>query len=679
MYRDKSEWAALAQLAWAVTNRLKPDPLNPQSPVPGFTLGLPEEMSDAERMALSAPTMMLARACAAVGRPYRALTYFEAALAECDTLDMRMHIGFLALDAAIEINDLAAATKYAALGASLLTYEPMASLQGSETFVLDHMIGRTIQIASCQQENHESAAAIDRAISVLGESSTKNVATTLLCNVLQAYRAARTDGNDAALEDVFQEALKCKALWAARDIAWYWCYRFSLGRSVYENRYFLWHWRLCWLSLEIGSSDTVYCAGVVGQERSYWNQIPKEYRSEGVQCILRILDEAAPSPEVAFRGLIAELATVACTQFDVPDVSGELSAEIRLSKDISHLARPLDALYIRFLELLLHPDVPHIFSSLQNDIECISESLRLSMSVGTETTDRFTSLHALAEMLERGMPSQLAYKALQNGCERAHELGANSAAQLYVVLRHCIQYAPKGFGFTQVSEILQSAQVVELLEDKGLLPRVRIRLATCHLTAKAFDAKTRLYDALIMLATQERMQSPITQSARASAKAKYSESLRELEAVVEGFLTLEAEISQLNLASEHWSCCLECGGTRRLVGAALLLNGYEKSARDQWLKPAVGDFRRAVEAARLSERAERAVLMLKAAFSGQSVARAVADQGALVEFGEVINEIRATGSYDDAIAAQESLESRDILHIPAHSNDRCRRLVPDNE
>ena len=74
-----------------------------------------------------------------------------------------------------------------------------------------------------------------------------------------------------------------------------------------------------------------------------------------------------------------------------------------------------------------------------------------------------------------------------------------------------------------------------------------------------------------------------------------------------------------------------------------------------------------------------AVLALKAAFPGQSVARALDDKGALAEFTELINDVRSMGGYDKLITAQESLESNDILNLPDRPRDGRGFLKPDDE
>ncbi|MEX1026576.1 MAG: hypothetical protein WD049_01015 [Candidatus Paceibacterota bacterium] len=676
--RNTAEWPALGQIAWSLANKLKPDPIDPQPPVPGFTLGLGDTMIGAEKMVSSAPTMMLARACAAVGQPHRALSYFEAALAECDESDLRMQIGIMALDAAIEAKNLAAATKYSAMGSSWLVDAPPESPPDSKAFVFDYLIGRTIQIASMHQDEQQALSEINRAVSALDELPTDNAAIQLLATTLRAYGAARANGDDTALEDAFQLALEHRALWAARDIAWYWCFRFLLGRPAYENQYSLWHWRMCWLSLEIAPNDVKYLSDVLDQERSFWNRIPDESRSDTTFRVLGVLEIRDQPPNVITLSLISELATVACEFFNVTDVSRELAAELRLAKDASCLGKPLDTLYIRLLDLLLHPGAPHVLSTLRGDITSVLEGLG-SSTARPETVDQFRGLDALAQVLEVGTPSEQAFEALRRACGRASELSSNSGAQVYIWLRHFAQFSPDDFGFEEISKVLNSTNVAELLQDKDLLPYVKIRLATCHLTARAFGAQRRLGHALALIGTQENMQSPMAVSAVSSAEAARDSALDELATIVNEFQAIKEQAEDAGLKNELWSCCLELGGLRRLTGTALLVQGHDESAKENWLRPSIDDFRKAVDAAKPLDSSERVELALKAAFSGQSVARALEDQSTLSEFVEAIDQVRSMGSFDELIAAQETLESNDILNLSDHPRDGRGFLKPDDE
>jgi len=189
--RDTPEWVALAQVAWSLENRLKPDPLDPQPPVSGFTLALGEGIAGADTMESTAPTLMVARACAAVGQSRRALTLYGSLLADIDAPGLRVPLAIMALDAAIQAQDLARAAEYAAIGSDWLVQAPPGVPGGAEAFVFDYLIGRTVQLALVHQDQRRAITEIDRAVSALDGLPTDNPAIRVLCTTLLIRRANR--------------------------------------------------------------------------------------------------------------------------------------------------------------------------------------------------------------------------------------------------------------------------------------------------------------------------------------------------------------------------------------------------------------------------------------------------------------------------------------------------------
>jgi tetratricopeptide (TPR) repeat protein len=147
-FQESVEWAALAQVAWSLVNRIQPDPADPQPPAPGFTITLSRDVCGVEKMAPQAPTMMLGRLCAASGSPHRALAYFEGALAEAKTPILRLAIATFALDPALTTGQLVLSVRYALIVGLWQQSEFAANAQpGFDAFILDHHIGRVIQLA----------------------------------------------------------------------------------------------------------------------------------------------------------------------------------------------------------------------------------------------------------------------------------------------------------------------------------------------------------------------------------------------------------------------------------------------------------------------------------------------------------------------------------------------------
>jgi hypothetical protein len=675
-FRDGPEWVALAQVAWSLVNRIKPDPLDPQPPAPGFTLGLGESIAGSEKMLRSAPTMVLARACAAVGRPHRALFYFETSLSSSDAPDLQMQIGIMALDLAIEVKDLVAAARFALLGSRWLALAPHDAPQDRKAFVFDFLLSRTLQLASGEGVTQRNFLKIVTAVEALSPSADDRVIHLLMAG-LRAYENSIATGDDVLLEKAYGLAIQCDALWIARDIAWHWCFRFSIGRPAYENQIFFWHWRLCWLAIRIGGRDGPYLDATLGQERAFWNRIPENSRSDGTSRILRVLAAARTAKEVLSE-LESELAELACRSFNVTDVARELSVELQLVKDASPLARPLDAFYARLLDLLLHPGATRALPTLIGDIELVIKGLDASTH-RSEATETFRGLVFLARVLESGKPSAAAFDVLRRACARSRELGNASAAQLFVWLRHFVQFSTSDFGFEEIVVILMSDHVTELLTKEDLPSYLRIRLGTCQLGARSFVAQRQLSNALSIIGTQDRMQSPVSASAVTSAMLSRTSALRELTELIGEFQAIGEQASHAGLSSELWSCFFELGGMRHLVGASLLVQGNDESARDGWLRPSINDYRASLHAITPFDSPEHAELALKSACSARLIAKALADDEAILEFSRVIEEIRSLEGCDALIAQQESIESQDLLSRIGLPVDDHSYLNPGDE
>ena len=671
---NAAEWAALGQIAWSLTNRNNPDPNDPQPPVPGFTLGLGDTLVGAEHMVKSAPTMMLARACASLGRTHRAMCYFDSALAECEALDMRTHLGIMALDAAIEAEEVMAAAKYATIGSDLLSHPLPNAPQGSHPFVFDYLIGRAVRLASAHFTKDRPPEVIQRAQAAVSESGLDNQASRLFATVLNAFYRAKMLSDASSLEDVYRLACDNRALWVAREIAWFWCYVFGPGQKLYETDYFLWHWRLCAMSMEIAPQDLVFLGNVSEQEKDFWTRIPEDSRTDGIQRIVKAV-ESNDAPQPLLRRITSELAAVVCSMCNASDASLEMATQLSFTSDATLLTEAIDALYIRLLNLLLHPGAPHLQLTLQTDIGGIVTGIQKSRGLEPREVERCFGLEALSQFLASQEPTAKAFEALRTACSRAPELSTNSSAQVYIWMRHLVQYAPPDFRFDKVSDILRSQHVAELLLRDDLMPYLRVRLAVCHLTAKGFNAQQRLAHALTAIASQHQMRAPIATTAIIGAEKERDRALAELKVICAEFESLEMQARDAGLNTELWSCCNELGGLRRMAGTILLLQSGDEAATDAWLSPAVDDFRRAIEAAKLWETEERSELVIKSAFSGRSVAIRIQDQPAVDEFSAEIEGIRAEGGFDRLIAEQESIEANDLPARKDNSRQGGRGVV----
>ena len=99
-HRYSPYWAALAQIAWSLVNRISPESADPQPPVPGFTLNL-SETEESQKMHRSATPLMLGRVCTAVGRPHRAMHSFDAAIKLSSEDENQYSVAFIGIEAAL--------------------------------------------------------------------------------------------------------------------------------------------------------------------------------------------------------------------------------------------------------------------------------------------------------------------------------------------------------------------------------------------------------------------------------------------------------------------------------------------------------------------------------------------------------------------------------------------------
>lgn len=676
--KQRSEWPALGQIAWSLANRIKHDPQNPQPPAPGFTMSLGEIMPEAENMDRGAPTLMLARACDAVGRPHRALTYFESALTACSGDETKTHVAILALDAALSIQDLALSTKYATLGSHWLKIATSTTPQGLHAFVFDYLIGRVVRLVSKYHSADISSGEVNRAICLLSKCDTSNPANQVLGVTFRAYQKALQDDNDSDFDSAFQFALNHSATSIAREIAWFWCFRYSLDHPSYENQYLLWHWRLCCYSLEIGRSDPPYLESVAEQERLFWNRIPAESQSGRFRDVLDLVNSVENVSSATVHGLTEALAINACRTLNVTDVSNEIANQARTCADTRHLAKPLDTLYVRLMDLALHPGAPHVLRTLRGDIASVLDSIRAKVDL-SHSVRQFEDLDALTNVLETGEPSVSAFEALYRVCPKTAELSPNSAAQVYIWLRHFIQVSPDNIELKEISEILTGVAVSNLVNGDQLLPYIKLRLATSYLSSRAVIAHGNLSRALSMIALQRDLDVPVRASAAISAESLRDSALKEFDDIVSELTKLRQTAEAEGLKNELWSCLIELGGVRGLTGAALLLFAKDPSAIEKWLKPALNDYQRAVEVGSKLAPDVQAELALKAAFSGRIIAKAVNDQAAFNSFDQTISELRATGRYVAIIAAQEALELQSPLHAIESDHDRRDRNFESEE
>jgi len=669
-HRERAEWPALGQIAWSIATQISPDSINPQLPEPGFTLGLGETLEGAEKMVPAGPTLMLARACSEIGSPYRALSLFDQVISECTSDDLKTQVGSLALEAAVQVESLPLAARYSALASGWLEQAPADGPADLQSFIFNYQLGRTIRLASICQDESEAIAQISEAIAEINETGVTNDRTVLLTKTLQAYSNSLAESSESHLEEAFSLAIAANAIWIAREVAWFWCYRFAIGRPTYENQYIRWHWRLNWLTLQMSPEDDIYLRGCLAQEVDLFGRLHRETIGEPLVKIIDSLSSPFSSPTEGLLAIIEGLATISCKYSNVSETAIELSQSIRLSANVDCLVTGLDLFCTRLLDLVLHPGAPEGITRIKEDINVVLRELDNKTTQPLfEVGRKFRAVRALAISLETGTPTEDSFKSLVTLRDRVQLLSPNSAAQFYIWLRHFAELGRGDiFSFEESCQLLAAPHVDSLLADVRLLPYLRIRLATCQLCAKGVEAHRKLVRAIAIVETQKRLQSPIATSAVKAAEAAVQSAIQDLSSNVEQLDRVEEEAAKSDFKQEIWSCCMERGGTRKLTGTALLRGLSDPTAKERWLQPSLGDFRRAIEMAGDVTSVIAADLVLKPATTAFSVAKALENEAAIAEFGAAIEDIRATGLYDEQIEKQCQLESRDPLM--GHTKDR---------
>jgi len=302
-HQDLPEWVLLAQCAWPLADTGKRTKTAIDIPVPGFTLGLRDEIPGAEHILPVAPTLMLARACSACESPHRALAYFDRGLALIGNPDTRASTACLGLDPAINSDQLDRATKYAVLATTM----PPVPAPGSErmtfnSFLLDYIVARVIHLAIGVSESEAAVARLDAAWEAgRTQVTTENEAARILLGSLRALRDTLANGDPAPLEEAYQDAV-------ARDLAWWWCFQFHVGRARSTGEMLQWHWRLWWLTIEIGQHDGPFLEASLGQERLLWHRLRSASDHPVVGEVCGVLDAEGESARSKLSALVCRLA-----------------------------------------------------------------------------------------------------------------------------------------------------------------------------------------------------------------------------------------------------------------------------------------------------------------------------------------------------------------------------------
>ncbi|WP_442483390.1 hypothetical protein [Aeoliella sp. SH292] len=680
-HRNGPEWPALGQIAWAVVNKISPESGGPEPPVPGFSLGLRDLGGDAEGMVPTAPTLMLARAYSAIGSPYRAIKMFEEILSECNSDELKTQVATLSLESALEISDISLSARYGAYASEWLSQAPANSPPGLYSYVVDYQLGRVVRIASADPNEAEALGNLEKAIEAIDSTGVRNSQIELVRKTYEAYFHSREVGVDTKLDEVFRQAIESNAMWIAREIAWYWCYRFAVSKLVYESQFIQWHFRLSWLNLQIAPTDTYFIRGCLAQEIQVLDKLDESAISAPLKKLRQTLSPNDCTPLEATKAFAIELANISSKFGNIGEICDEVSYALQRCSDREWLARPLDSLCTRLLDLIIHPGAHEAIEELVNEIDRVNGLLDdCEQTSLAEARENLQLVRSLAESIRSGQATEAGFVSMVKLRDRIYQLSANSAAQCYVMLRHSSEIGRRDiFSLEDTCRLLLTPHVDALLGDGQLFEYMRIRLATCQLCARNLDAHRRLLRAIMIVETQKKLHSPIARQAIEDAAASKSSVIAEIVANNAELDRIEQLAAAQGLRQEVWSCSMERGGTRKMTGATLLIQCGDTGAEDIWLRPSLADFRIAVTAAGSVTSTTSAALVLKPAMAGLTVAKRLNDEAAIEEFGNVIESIRSLGLYEAQLAEQESFELHDPLQSGPTSDAHKPFLKPEDE
>ena len=680
-HKQSPEWVALGQLSWVIAGKFSPGEPVPELPIAGFTLGLRHDVHSAEGMMPDAPTMMLARACRSIGSPYRALRYCDTVLNGEFGQKESVYISTFALDAALDARELVAAVRYAALASQWSEMEPAdKSLPSMRDFVVNWQLGRVVRLAVTTSDEPNLLPRLDTALIEFENSGVNSDDALLLHDSLSAFRDAIREGTDTQLDEMFHSAIKNDAIWIAREIAVFYCSRFLNDHACLVRNALKWYWRLAWLTIEIAPEDVDFQKQFHGQIQRQAKRLAAHLDFASAPFLHKEVEVIASGddPVASIRRLANALAVSFCSMANLSSFSFDLACQIRIGGNVDCLAEALDAFYVRSLNLVLLPGARDAIPILKNDISSVADALKATSLAGSNPQcEHIQSLMSLVELLETGEPTPTSVHALVLAQKYADSLEDNSAAQLYVWLRH---FSPSGGSFApdfeQVLKWLLSDRVIALLEKGTIYPYVELRLRICNLMAQACQELPKLRHAAAKAKMQTEMQTPIARSAFEEVSANFSASKQAIIDIAKKLDELAGRAQAEDLINELWSACIERGNALRLAGQAISIIDSESVAKE-YLRPAIAAYRTAIVAVGDIKSPRDAMSIIRPALDALDICKSLNDIAEVAEFKAVIARVKAAGDYAELIASH--MEKSSTLSRDTSTNAGVKNCQLDEE
>lgn len=598
-HRTRPEWAMLAQCA--MTLALETERPSEPTPIPGFTLGLRESIPGMEEMLPAAPTLMMASACGALRRPYRALYLLDRALSEVNGPNAIAQAGYIGWGVAVRAELLEPAAKYGAIAAMMApdVWPPSHGVTFDKV-IFDYVVGKVVNLAV--NVPPEEAHLLDAARLAIGqELAGQSRAVRLLSESLTAIAEAYQSGEPGPLDSAFQTAIRCSGLFVARDLAWFWCFRFHQVYPRPNGEMLLWHWRLSWLSITIGGTDSKFFDAYCDQAESLWTRLRTANSDPLIDDVCNALAAGTMPSRLRVEKLLVCLALHLCREGGAKVLLSEITQAVRHVNSNGMLRQIIAPVVAKCLDILLHPAAREVVDDLRAQIDELRQAVEASAPSPSldEWKVAMQRLLSIADVLRTGQLTAAAFVAIWAFAEALPELSPASEATLYVWLRHSFGTIERDQAiFERIMGLLRSPRVVTLLANSDVPPALRRRLGICHASASGQLAISKLARAYSKLIIQESSDVPVRPSAIQRARSERDDAVKEAIAITESLDSIEQELcNETEQASDLWSCCHERGGLRKLIGTLLCIQGGELDEGQGWLRRSLVDFQKAVSAA----------------------------------------------------------------------------------
>lgn len=602
-YRHTPEWVLLAQLSHILARLAGPGMPEPELPVTGQSLGLPEVVPGAEDMAPSAPFVMLGLACASCRRSDTALGYYERALAECPE-HLTAPTAQLALAAALDAGQLEPAVRYSALSldeTALSAGNP--EITGMAREFVRALAGRVVGLAVNALGTAGDEQVISKALSELDRADTGYELVHVIRRVLTAFLKVASDAGPSAaesLDSAVQFSLEHEVYDIARRVAEYWCYHYHPGRPASWAEVLLWHCRLCWLTLAVGRSDSDFLAGVVGREKRVWHALADANPDSDSADILKELCEEC-RPDEMLRSLTARLFRHLVPLQGIARLLAEIAHVAEACRDAGILGGLHDAVAVRTLDVILTGGIFWVRDDILRELCRFRERLDGEQIIGVtelQTWRRlFDRLIGLTGLVTSPVPVPGSLDLLLDMEQYVSRLSAESQAQWHIWLRFALGGESGPQRFDAICDRLLSDRATELTVDPDVPLRSRLLLRMTQAVCRGHRLVSELASALGSRNLQHDANLPVQFPWRQTVEDQLKRALREINVWDEHFQELINE-TENDSDDERLLCSFlnERGSLRELIGRTLgqLREGADG---DVWLNRALVDLTEAIRAA----------------------------------------------------------------------------------